>query len=74
MAYFDARQGFGQRLAACPLAMGGRLDFGDDVFGFHFAGGDVRIQCFLEQVALFGAQRFALGTETNAAQLGEFKG
>jgi hypothetical protein len=55
-------------------ATSGRLDFGDDLFGFGFAGGDVGFQGFLEQIALFGVQRFALGAEAEAAQLGEFKG
>ncbi len=67
MAYFDARQGFGQRLAAGALATSSCLDFGDDVFSFGFAGGDVGFQGFLEQVALFGVQRFALGAEAEAA-------
>ena len=61
-------------LATGALATGSRLDFGDDLFGFRFAGGDVGFQRFLEQVALFGVQRFALGAEANATQLGEFKG
>ena len=63
-----------QRLAAGAFATSDRLDFGDDLFGFRFAGGDVSFQGFLEQVALFGAQRFALGAEADAAQVGEFEG
>jgi hypothetical protein len=73
MADFDARQGLGQRLAAGAFATGDGLEFGDDLFGFRFAGGDVGFQGFLEQVALFGVQRFALGAEANAAQVGEFQ-
>ena len=60
-------------MTAGAFAPGDRLDFGDDLFGFCFAGGDVSFQGFLEQIALFGVQRFALGAEADAAQVGEFQ-
>ena len=74
MSDFDTQQGLGQGLAAGVFATRDRLDFGHDLFSFRFAGGDVGCQGFLEQVALFGVQRFALGAEANPAQVGEFKG
>jgi hypothetical protein len=72
MPMFDARQMIRQRLAPGSLAFGAGLR--DGLFGFGFAGGDVGCQGFLEQVALFRVQRFALGAEADAAQMGEFEG
>jgi hypothetical protein len=69
---FDARQMIGQRLAAGAFALGAGLGLRGGLFGF--GGGDVGCQGFLEQVALFRVQRFALGAEADAAQMGEFEG
>ncbi len=73
MPMFDTRQVIRQRLATGTLAfeVGPRLR--DSLFGFGFAGGDVDFQGFLEQVALFRVQRFALGAEADVAQVGESK-
>jgi hypothetical protein len=70
---FDARQVLGQGLAAGALASKSGF-FGEHLFGFHFAGGDVGLQGFLEQVALFRTQRFTLGAKAQAAQVGQFQG
>ena len=79
--HFDARQvrrqGLPSRAStgrARRLASGFRcLRVGLERFQVGFRGGDVGFQGFLEQVALLGIQRFALGAETDAAQMGEFE-
>jgi hypothetical protein len=61
-------------LATCAFAFDAGFGLGlrSGLFDFGFAGGDIGCQGFLEQIALFCIQRFALGAKADTAQVGQF--
>ena len=73
MPMLDARQMLGQRLATRAFALGW-LDGGVRLLHFDFQRAGVGIPAFLEQLALFRGELFALVGKANALVVSEFKG
>ena len=75
VAHFDALEVFGQRLAAGTDARFARGTLGAlrGRIQFSLHGSQILVGIVLEQCPLFGSQRFALGAETQALEMGELE-
>lgn len=78
MAVFNPRQMLKQGLPAGPITLRARC--GERLVRFRLASGEFRFvrrdvagQCFLEQIAGFGIQGFALDAKAHPPQVGQFQ-